>query len=147
MNIKILFLLSLVFTNVAHPQKKEHKEHKWVHFYITSSGYEWQYDKLTVKKRGGHSLVWVKKMPTTDSISAKIMAEYEEHGKDIKWLDYQYTLNRCEINCNEDKLRIISNIKYGNNNNVLESWDGDDETFKNIAPDTMGEALEKKVCE
>lgn len=134
----------------------------WTHA-ATSSTNIFSFDKSSIKKaKNGHYLVWVKTEITPDSVWAirKEMAEShstypwsEEKFKSVKTPDsryffYDYTLEKWEIDCEEEKFKTLTYTEYDERGNTLQNIVYEDErnkwSFAN--PGSVSAGVLRKIC-
>jgi hypothetical protein len=146
--MKKIFYCIVVITFFSPSIKLVAQERKWTPFYTSSDGYVNYYDSSTVKlKSRVIRSVWIKKQPLPDSLHSVRQTEYII-TRDANYLRYSYTVCKMEVDCADERIRVITIADYDENEKPLQNFELKDEDiqWQNAIPQTLGDALVNAMC-
>lgn len=80
-----------------------------------------------------------------DKVSFWLKSEYSRPKKKAtKFL--ASTIDNVEIDCSEQKLRIIAEVQYDSKGRVLNNWENSYSDWERVIPDTVGESWYESWC-
>jgi tetratricopeptide (TPR) repeat protein len=119
------------------------KEKEWTYVGVANDGDRFYVKSSYLTKEEGIVKIWVK------SISKS--ASFYKYGKKFSYNNVKKML-LYEIDCTELKIRASSSVWYNTSGNVIYNNDTgfdeyDEGSWKHVVPESIGEAIYKKVCE
>jgi hypothetical protein len=91
--------------------------------------------------------VWIKEVHLSEKGKNEIIQLRKKFGlptEDFK--NFKFTLELWEINCADNKHKLLSYIYYDNKNSVLDLYHSDSDRWAVIVPHSVGEILYEVVC-
>ncbi len=124
----------------------------WVLMTSSSDGMNYYYNSIRVKKENGIIDTWIK---TSFSNNEKLKKYRVENIKSrlknksrIKGFEsYSYTIYHEKYDCITKRSCIIEYIDYNSKGEKLENVKGTVETWDDVIPDSVGDAILTKLCE
>jgi hypothetical protein len=112
---------------------------KWP--YIGESGTHFMfYSKESIRLRGRYSRIWSKLV----SKSAELDRTRKEEPEQLK--EMAYTVSLLEFDCVDSRVRMLSEIIYKADDNIIRSKDSLEDSWAFVTPDTLFWALLNKAC-
>ena len=117
-------------------------------FFSESSTNRWYYDAKKIIPLNKHLVkVWAKGVTKDQKgIDEKIKLLKKFGGLTMGYENYSYTLNLFEIDCENNKHRIISVKDYDKKGNGLQTVTIENYPWDFIAPGTIIDNLSKEIC-
>lgn len=84
-------------------------------------------------------------LPTSRKKPFKVWIR-DEQNESPKEGSLDYTLSSIKIDCRTDELGHVSDVEYDSNGNVLNNYSASSIKMEQVVPDSVGEALLKKLC-
>ena len=106
------------------------------------------YKPEQIKKDGDVIKVWIKNVPANESTRLAVIERNTAIYKKTKFdfSDYSYALVLWNIDCAEQKIRIISLANYSRTGKVIAARDLEGRAWNNIVPDSLGEHFATVLC-
>jgi hypothetical protein len=120
----------------------------WMEYYTDNDGTIWSYKKVNIDKGKGKYIVqvWEKRVYSDKNREEQILDRTKDGLSTEGWDKLSEGKGLVEIDCKKLKMRVLSVINYDTDGKVLSSDSFDENKWKYIIPDTLGETLRNKVC-
>lgn len=118
----------------------------WTLLARTTNGAEYLIDKSRVIKEGNSAKVWIK-LNLTGKVRNEFIATMMDGGekeKVEKWLTWSYDLNLYEIDCKNNKYRILSCYSYNKDGVVIYNTQIAD-NWKEPLPESVMEEVVRRI--
>jgi transposase len=155
MSFVMVIVVLILMGTIGYSENKIEKEssvsetssYDWVKYFETYEGNVFLYRKINVEKdeRNYTVRLWEKRV-FSDKDREKKLQNRRKMGVSTEEYDkLSHSLDLLEIECNKEKIRILSDTEYNtsggvlSSNNVIKEWG-------NIIPDSVQDILQKKVC-
>ena len=121
----------------------------WVEYGRDIGGTVWSYNKVNIEKDGGMHIVQVwEKIVFSDKGRENIIQDRTKNGYSTEgWDKLSEGKGLFEIDCNKQRIRMLSVHQYDTDGNVLFSYSDDNPEWDYIPPNTLVDTSRKKVCE
>ena len=142
----VIFLPVLVFLLLVSCEKSSSD---WVPYHYDNDGNVSSYKKGNIQKDDDNYIVQVSvKVVYSDKGREKFIQTITENGVSTKEYDkLSYRIYLKEIDCKNQKMKILSINNYDTNGKVFGSRNYPEGEWEHIAPDSHRDALRKNVCQ
>ncbi len=140
----IIPLLTALLCMNAKGDVKENND--WCAF-TESSFHKWFYDNKRIESSGGAVKVWTKSVAKEQSsINEKVRLLIKFGGRTWGYEKYSYTINLFEIDCRNNKQRVVMIQDYDSNDCILDTEVLPYNTFESIPASSVINTLSTIIC-
>jgi hypothetical protein len=142
----VIFLPVLVFLLLVSCEKSSSD---WVPYHYDNDGNVSSYKKGNIQKDDGNYIVQVSvRVVYSDKGREKFIQTITENGASTKEYDkLSYRIYLKEIDCKNQKMKILSINNYDKNGKVFGSRNYPEGEWEHIAPDSHRDILRKNICQ
>ncbi|PYS52412.1 MAG: hypothetical protein DMF68_01500 [Acidobacteria bacterium] len=146
---KVLLAIAFILLSIslAAPQHRrpEPAPDDWLIVTLTKNK-AYFYKPSQVRKIGRIRKVWLKGIPAGEEDRLAYIEKQESIGAHVDYSGYVYSMAFWDVDCTQDKLRIIEVKDYNQYNQLIFSAKPKRLEWVNIVPDSVGDNLSKLVC-